>query len=313
MRPSSDSERCPVCARPTALLARGIVAPFVCELAGLSLGETTTYRRCVTCDLCFFTRRYSGEELAGLYGDYRSTTYVRVRRRWEPWYRDAVNDAYAGDTPEVAERRHFLESVLAEAVGDRRFALALDYGGDEGQFFPAAASGERLVLDASERALRPGVERVAQLGGLPAPPDLVVAAHVLEHLSDPLAALQDLRRAVADGGILYAEVPLDRFATAPAHASSAYAGYLRHLVGLRPAFVAADLATGIARQHRHRVPLAGIVKQSEHLTYFSPRSLRTLVEAAGFAVVGERSDPRASVGGLRLGRHALVGEASPGA
>lgn len=312
MPPRTDSRRCLVCAGATDLLAHGVVAPFVCELAGLALGEPTSYRRCTRCDLCFFDRSYTDAELAALYGKYRSPAYARARRRWEPWYRSCVNDAYAGDTPEVAERRRFLESVLAEAVGDRRFALALDFGGDEGQFFPAAAVGGRFVLDASERPLRPGVARVAQLDALPAPADLVLAAHVLEHLNDPLSALEDLRRVMARGAVLYVEVPLDRFATAAFHARPGYAAYLGRLVRNRPAFVACDLVTGMTRQYRHRVPTAGIVKQSEHLTYFSARSLRALAEAAGFAVLGERSEPGASVGGLRLGRLALVGVVNDG-
>lgn len=300
--------RCLICGGPTELLAHGLVAPFVCELAGLPVGEATTYRRCGACDLCFFGRRYDDGELAALYGGYRGAAYVRARRRWEPWYRSAVNDAYGGQRPELGERRRFLEETLTAAVGGRRFDRALDYGGDEGQFFPSSAGGERLVLDASTRPLRPGVTRVGDLEALGGAADLVLVSHVLEHLSDPLGALRELRPVVERHGVLYAEVPLDRFATSRAHTRAAYAAYLQALAARRPALVAADLVTGISRQYRRRVPLVGIVKQSEHLSYFSPRSLGLLVEAAGFRPLHQRSDPGARVGGLRLGRHALVAE-----
>lgn len=302
----AEGTRCLVCSGPTQLLAHGVVAPFVCELAGIPHGEGTTYRRCTTCDLNFFGRRYSDEELAGLYGDYRSATYVARRRRWEPWYGAAINDAYATEGTQVHERRHFLEGTLHSAGGERRFTCTVDYGGDEGQFFPTAATGRRVVLEVSDRPLRPGVERVAALAALGERPDLVIMSHVLEHLPDPLAAVRDVRAAIAEGGTLYAEVPLDRFSTTAFHASPRYAGYLRGLTRHRWPFVAADLVTGLARQRWRHVPSLGVVKESEHLNYFSPRSLEALLAAAGFERVTERSDPAATVGGLRLGRHALV-------
>ena len=47
----------------------------------------------MSCGLAFFDRRYTDAEVEGIYGDYRDTKYVRIRRSWEPWYRASVNDA----------------------------------------------------------------------------------------------------------------------------------------------------------------------------------------------------------------------------
>jgi hypothetical protein len=51
-----------------------------------------------------------------------------------------------------------------------------------------------------------------------------------------------------------------------------------------------------------KVPRLGIVKQSEHINFFTSSSLRALLESCGFEVTAERQDPDARVGAFRLGR-----------
>jgi len=289
-----------------------MVAPFISELTGLPHGQATMLRACPVCDLAFFSFRYPPAILERLYGTYRSPSYVATRRRWEPWYGASVNDAYMSERPAVLERRAFLETTLTRAAGIRSYERAVDLGGDEGQFFPSAAEGLRLVVEASDRPLRPGVQRLASLEDLAEVedrPDLVLMSHVLEHLADPLSTVRAVRAVIAKGGIFYVEVPLDRFSTTRFHATASYANYLARLSRVRPGFIAADLVTGIFRQRRSAVPSFGVVKASEHLTYFSPRSLEALLVATGFEPLGSGSEPGAKVGGLRLGRHALVARA----
>ena len=87
------------------------------------------------------------------------------------------------------------------------------------------------------------------------------------------------------------------------HNSLRYRRYLQLLSRHRGLFIPMDFVTGVWRQYRHAIPRLGIVKQSEHINYFSPDALRDLLVRTGFSVVAERTDPRAQVGGLRIGRY----------
>ncbi len=81
--------------------------------------------------------------------------------------------------------------------------------------------------------------------------DAVVARHVLEHMADPLSAVDALGRRLAPGGIAYVAVPN---VSAPEAALSGWSGY-----------------------------------QPYHLHYFTPARLRALFECAGLAVLMVRT------------------------
>ena len=51
-----------------------------------------------------------------------------------------------------------------------------------------------------------------------------------------------------------------------------------------------------------------MIKESEHINYFSPASLERLLGSAGLRVLAQRSEPNATMGGLRLGRLGMVAE-----
>jgi hypothetical protein len=302
---------CPICGNEAPTLALGLVAPFISTLSGLPLGQETSLRTCDNCDLTFFDSRYGEQELSSLYGHYRDTDYKDKRHRWEPWYSRNVNDAYSTDGELVEERRAFMTHVLEAAHMTSALTCAVDFGGDEGQFFPRVPTGRRVVCDVSSRDLPVGIERITTLSELgDTKPDLFIVAHVLEHLPDPLEPLMDIRRSISDDGIIYVEVPLDRFRVSKFHASERYQRYLRRLVLHRLPFVGSDFLSGLSRQFRSSIPRFGVVKQSEHINYFSRRSIEAALNASGFTVVAERSDPEMKVGGLRMGCYGVA--ARPG-
>jgi SAM-dependent methyltransferase len=295
---------CPICGTESGPIAHGVIAPFISNLSGLPLEGRTTLRSCATCDLTFFDSRYGDQELAQLYENYRDASYSSIRRHWEPWYSAKVNDAYVSGSRHVDERRLFMMDVLDAAGMRPQLGCVVDFGGDEGQFFPDAATERRIVCDLSRHELPSGVERIGALSELGSTkPDLVIIAHVLEHLPDPLASLLEIRRAIADDGVLYVEVPLDRFRVKSFHSSIRYRRYLDYQVRHRRQFVAADFLTGVSRQYRTAIPRFGVVKQSEHINYFSERSVAAVLAASGFNVVATRSNANAKTGGLRVGAY----------
>jgi SAM-dependent methyltransferase len=317
MRTLHTDVDCPICGTEAQAIAHGLVAPFISTLSSLPLGEQTTLRVCHSCDLVFFDSRYGDEELASLYGDYRGSQYLALRHRWEPWYSRNVNDACAPDADLVSERHAFMMRILDDANMNHQLACVVDFGGDEGQFFPRIPIERRVVCDLSKRELPAGIEHIATMSELgDVKPDLVIVAHVLEHLPDPAGPLREIRRAIGDEGIIYVEVPLDRFRVSPFHASVRYQRYLQRLVRHRLPFVGSDFVSGLSRHLRSSVPMFGVIKQSEHINYFSERSLKAVLAASGFIEVSQSSNPNLRVGGLRIGCYGVAarpdGSSRPG-
>jgi SAM-dependent methyltransferase len=199
----------------------------------------------------------------------------------EPW-REAVWRAVpAGATPErFAARRAFLLAHVR--AGDR----VLDLGAGDGAFGAElrAAGCDVIAVDVAAEALRrararvPGIDARQVEEGAPLPlaedaVDVVWAGEVLEHVADVVGLLADVRRVLRWGGTL--------LVTTPYHGRVSVA-----VLALR------------GRLDERFDPRA------DHLRFFTERSLRSLLEDAGFAEVDVRA-----VGGaplLRRGLHAVA-------
>lgn len=199
----------------------------------------------------------------------------------EPW-REAVWRAVPpGATPErFAARRAFLLAHVRS--GDR----VLDLGAGDGAFAAelCAVGCDVIAVDVSEEALRRARARVPGLDarrvdeGAPLPldedaVDVVWAGEVLEHVADVVGLLADVRRVLRWGGTL--------LVTTPYHGRVSVA------------------ALALRGRFDERFD-----PRADHLRFFTERSLRALLEDAGFADVDVRA-----VGGaplLRRGLHAVA-------
>lgn len=298
------SALCPICGNPGTIQAHGRIAPFILQLQGDPNDATrdTTLCRCDRCDLVYFSHRFDENALAAMYSGYRNERYLSIRRRWEPWYSRAVNSAMEPGSEVVDERVGFVTDIIESYVDVDTLRSIVDYGGDEGQFFPKGYSGAKYVIDVSGKDLVDGVQSASSLDELPARPHLVVASGILEHLVDPTALVKEIRAAIADDGLFYAEVPLDRPKVRRWHAGAPYRRFLQLISATRSSWIAADFVAGVARNFGRTVPRLGAVKQSEHINYFSTQSLQELLTGGGFRIVTTRADPTATFEGLRLGR-----------
>jgi hypothetical protein len=294
---------CPICSGPGTIQAHGRIAPFILELraAPKDAPRDTLLCVCDRCDLVYFGHRFDDDTLAAMYSGYRNDRYLSIRRRWEPWYSRDVNATMEPGSETVAERVSFVTKIVESYLPIDALRNIVDYGGDQGQFFPAGYSGPKYVIDVSGKDLVDGVQAFSSLDGLPDRPHLVVAAGLLEHLVDPVGLVKEIRAAIADDGVFYAEVPLDRPRVRKWHAGDRYRVFLKRISANRGTWIVADFAAGIARNFGRRLPLLGAVKQSEHINYFSTKSLQKLLETGGFRVLATESDPTASFRGLRLG------------
>lgn len=292
-----------MCQGPSTQIAHALIAPFIVALSSQegSQRSSTTLQECFRCHLGFFSHRFTDEELTAIYSQYRQTGYMETRRHWEPWYRRTVNDAFSEESHALRTRIKFMEELI-DSANKSDFRLTVDLGGDGGQFFTRHSSGRRIVVDVSGKEVAPGIEQFQSLEAVQGNPDLVLICHVLEHLNDPTAMLQIVQQCLADDGFLYVEVPLDYPRVRPWHLRSAYRRYVAFVSSFRWLLIGLDFYSGVARQFGFRVPRFGLIKQSEHINYFDESSLQMCLELNGFEIVEMRSDRRASVGGLRLGK-----------
>jgi hypothetical protein len=274
------------------------------ELSG-SEDDETKLVRCEVCTCTYFLRPFSDEELSCLYSGYRDTEYFAVRKRWEPWYRQSVNQAFEDDSPELRERIDFMERII-DASGRRNFSIAVDYGGDGGQFFPKQCTGSKTIIDVSNKPLADGVSRVRELSELAEKPDFVLVCHLLEHLNEPAQLLSEVREILGSDGCVYVEVPQDLPIVRKWHASRQYRNFVQFTRKHRFTTIGSDFLAGVCRQFDRSLPRLGLVKQSEHINYFSEKALTLLLERSGFEILAVESDQSAGAGSFRLGKLGIM-------
>jgi 2-polyprenyl-3-methyl-5-hydroxy-6-metoxy-1,4-benzoquinol methylase len=187
-------------------------------------------------------------------------------KEFEPYFA-----ALFGDTDDAPLRRHFSRYFegLERSVTGRRVldvgcagGLFLDVARERGWDVEGVEVSERTATVARERRHVP--VRVGDVAKLELPPhayDAVTLMDALEHIAEPGALLDRLRELIATGGVLMLVLPNDR-----------------NLTTL--------LAMALYRLTLHGVVYpASRVHQIYHVTYFTPRTIATLLERHGFEVV----------------------------
>lgn len=262
---------CPACGSTEYDSDFATISPWVRELAGV--GERAiSLRSCRGCGGAWFSHAYSDTEMGLLYSDYRGPTYTAVRSRWEPWYSEVLNRGLSDDHTVRRSRVEGLRKFRAAHLSPADLSVVVDVGGDRGQFIPFG--DKRFVADPSKRALEAGVMRVDSASEVTAP-DLIMSCHLLEHLSDPSAEL----KAYSHARWVYVEVPSGTPDITPSRRASTYISYAlaaSPALWRRIARPAAGRSSGLRSQ-----PL----RLSEHVNFFTPEGIGTLMRSAGFTVV----------------------------
>jgi 2-polyprenyl-3-methyl-5-hydroxy-6-metoxy-1,4-benzoquinol methylase len=224
-----------------------------CNLCGADDAEPAltkhgfTIVRCRACGLAYVTPRPTSAELVALYSD-------------EKYYRN-LNASPFG-YPDYLGERWLLERLVVrrlETIEARlgRPGRMLDVGCATGVLVEAAgrrgwtAVGVDVSTFATAQCHARGLDvRHGDLWGADLPRDhfdVVVLDDTIEHLVDPSRALREIRALLRPGGLITLNTPN-------------YGGWLRRLMG---------------RHWFH-------CKPPEHLYYFSPRTLRAMLERHGF-------------------------------
>lgn len=266
---------------------RAVISPWIRERCGLA-ERVSVYYWCHTCESGAFSVRYASEAMATLYDGYRDEVYFRQRNGWEPSYTRELNEAFGRSTSVIAARQQVIADLIYEAAGVDvdRIRVALDVGGDLGQFIPPEIP-ERYVLDPSERPLVSGVQRAASLDDV-ARRDigLVIMTGVLEHVDDPESVLRGVREALhSSDALIVLAVPAGT--PSPKTGIPERAGHYFGLVSSmwRPGWAIVDRMVAWLRRHHLPVGHFAPFRQSEHLTFFSADGLRALSHRSDLEVL----------------------------
>jgi hypothetical protein len=295
-------DACPCCESKELQRWPAIVSPFIATYACGSKPQPCGLCECRSCTFRFFDSRMTDEEIARLYAGYRGDEYYKARHAYEPWYTHAANDGIGGDTHEIASRKQNLTAVLGDHA--KSITTVLDYGGDRGQMIPDTLGRERFVYEISDAPTVDGVQRITQVDGRKF--DFVMLAHVLEHCSEPKDMLNTLKPLLHERSLLYLEVPFERPTMGLAGAGSLQRNYLDMLLGMGPLLKIVDFYSTVARVKFNTIPPLGLQKCSEHLNFFTPASLKALLERNGLELIEAETAACASKGPVQRILYALA-------
>jgi SAM-dependent methyltransferase len=204
-RAPDEDEQCPACASPrlTALAVHKLARPVRGRRTGLVSG-------CADCGLVFVNPTPSDDDLASHYAPDGE------------WATGRTGEARSSKPPSAKPGSGSWVTLFDGARGELDVtrppagARVLDFGCGSGKFLDVlkACGWETYGI---EPAVDSAFPRHRRLTAVQAEPtfDLVIAHHVLEHMSHPLAALRQFAAAARQGSFLLVATP--RFDTLPVH------------------------------------------------------------------------------------------------
>jgi SAM-dependent methyltransferase len=187
---------CIVCGTRRLERAGGGIAPFIAHRCRIDPATGIDRVWCPRCDLLFFDQRLDEMEVRRLYAGYRDEAYVLERTRFEPAY--TGRHIQCVDIRNEVQQSRILGLKMEFAAQNRPLGRVLDFGGGDGWLTRNAfPDGDIEVFDLADGGAVP------PRGSF----DLVVCAHVLEHVSFPVPLVRELMRFMRPGGLVYIEVP----------------------------------------------------------------------------------------------------------
>jgi SAM-dependent methyltransferase len=250
---------------------------FIAELVFSTTPESTNLLECQKCGLRFFERRYADDEMLRIYSDYRGKRYFEVRHRHEPWYTQRLNDLTTRSKTLLQQTKKLISENLRKYCPNA--ISILDYAGDRGQYIPDNIL-QKFVFDMSDSKPVQGVTKLSALDLENRRFDAVMALNIREHVSSPVEEIAKIAAFCNPGGTLIIGVPVEYPRFLPGY--SLFARPIRFFT-MRSRLLATgeDLFSKIMKFKLNVFPPLSLVSQSEHLNFFTSKSLLLLGKHAG--------------------------------
>ena len=257
---------CRICrleiASPEILL--GVISPWIRDIAKVSK-RLTSLVICSECKGAGFTITYDNSQMNNLYSGYRGSVYEKKRKKWENWYTSEYNASHESDEF-INERLNKIKGFIEEQ-GISDISSVLDVGGDRGQYIPQFGNvTKKYVLEKSNRELISGVIRVKDLAELNNV-DLVIYAHILEHVKDPMTEIEELLKIAR---YIYIEIP-----SGIPRSSKLRKSRIFQMLVVLASFIP-QVWTNLCAPAAGRGVTSNILRQSEHLNFFTMESMEAL-------------------------------------
>jgi hypothetical protein len=196
-----------------------------------------------------------------LYGNYRSQFYVATRSKWEPWYSDSYNRSH-DSLPWIASRAETIRVFLDQFLELGETSI-FDVGGDTGDISRQLGAKEVSVVEISNR------NTPDEMPMSRAKTKLAILSHVLEHVSSPKQMMLEL---LSKYGQVYVEVP----GGVPKQnwlRRNQIVSLIQILISFQP-----NIWRKFSKPAAGRITSHLMLRQSEHLTFFTLKGLQLLAK-----------------------------------
>ena len=208
-----ENDSCLICHSNDIVKYQACFSEFISRRVFDGIQQKFDLCHCQYCGFAFYSYRFSDAEAERLYHHYRDDAYQRQRQACDDWYTKEINDLIGNNKKELESRHALLSGILKENIPNISVVqTVLDFGGDKGQFIPAVLNhAAKYVYDISGAPVNDGILKLNDIEAEKKMQrfDLILCAHVLEHVSDPNEVVSTLKSLMKAGQKLYLELPFD--------------------------------------------------------------------------------------------------------
>ncbi len=213
--------------------------------------------QCQECKHLFLSPTFSQQEIERLYStqsaEQMHVFYQKAEQHSGRSYQEETCSVSGNRSEELSFRQQFIRDVVLN-FRKKDIGKLLDIGGANGENILLFKQAQKYVYDLDLRPenLAPEVEGTSSIAEVQqlAPFDLLISTHTLEHIVSPKAMISDYTAFIREGSLFYIEVPSEYLSILMKH-------YL-------------------SRFRETRVDIHW------HINFFSPSSLKRLMEQCGF-------------------------------
>ena len=158
---------------------------------------------CKECQFRFLNLRFESYQENRYYQNYMCEEYINHRNKFDHPSWQKYSEYYKTD--DYYNKRKDAIILMTQPIIDD-VSSVIDFGGNTGELFPFTFDDKsKFVIDVNDNLLENGVVKIKPNTDMKV--DLVICAHVLEHVSDPNELMNAIVKLINNQKYLYLEVP----------------------------------------------------------------------------------------------------------